>query len=118
MRETDTLVTRIKEGIQEKKGKNIVIADLTGLEAVCSYFVICEGTSNTHITAITDSVCDYVRKTTNEKPLAVDGLENATWIVLDYGDVMVHVFEHETRAYYNLEHLWSDANLTAIPDMV
>lgn len=118
MTETDNLVNRIKEGIQEKKGKNIVLVDLTELEAVCSYFVICEGTSNTHIAAITDSIIDYVKKNTGEKPFAMDGMENATWVVLDYGDVLVHVFERESRAFYNLEHLWSDAKLTVLPDMV
>lgn len=118
MIETDSLVNRIKEGIQEKKGRNIVIVDMTALEAVCSYFVICEGTSNTHISAITDAICEYVRKTTGEKPFAMDGMDNATWIVLDYGDILVHVFERESRAFYNLEHLWSDAKLTVLPDVV
>lgn len=118
MTETDSLVNRIKEGIQEKKGKNIVIVDMTALDAVCSYFVICEGTSNTHIASITDSVCEYVRKTTGEKPYALDGTDNATWVVLDYGDILVHVFERECRAFYDLEHLWSDAKLTVLPDVV
>jgi len=118
MRETNSLVNRIKEGIQEKKGKNIVIVDMTRLEAVCSYFVICEGTSNIHISAITDSIRDYVKKTTGEKPFAMDGMENSTWIVMDYGEVMVHVFERENRAFYDLEHLWSDAKLTVLPDVV
>jgi ribosome-associated protein len=118
MIKTNSLVKHIKEGIQEKKGKNIVIVDMTALDAVCSYFVICEGTSNTHIAAITDSVNEYVRKTTGEKPFAMDGMDNATWVVLDYGDVLVHVFERESRAFYNLEHLWSDAKLTVVPDVV
>jgi len=118
MREIDSLVNRIKEGIQEKKGKNIVIVDMTALNAVCSYFVICEGTSNTHIAAITDSISDYVKKTTGEKPFAMDGMNNATWVVMDYGSILVHVFERESRAFYKLEHLWSDAKLTALPDMV
>lgn len=118
MTETEILVNRIKEGIQEKKGKRITIVDMTDIEAICSYFVICEGTSNTQIMAITESIQDYVRKTTGEKPFATDGLSNATWIVMDYGDVIVHVFEPAARTYYNLEHLWSDAKLTDLPDLV
>jgi len=118
MTKTETLVQRIKEGIQEKKGKNITIVDLTGLEAICDYFVICEGTSNTQIMAITNSIEEYVRKTTGEKPFATDGLANATWIAMDYSDVIVHIFEPSSRSFYNLEHLWSDANLTEIPDLV
>lgn len=118
MTETETLVNRIKEGIQEKKGKHITIVDMTSLEAFCSYFVICEGTSNTQIIAITDSIEEYVRKTTGDKPFATDGLSNATWIVMDYGDVMVHIFEPTARAFYNLEHLWSDAKLTDVPELV
>lgn len=118
MTETEILVNRIKEGIQEKKGKRITIVDMTDIEAICSYFVICEGTSNTQIMAITESIQDYVKKTTGEKPFATDGLINATWIVMDYGDVIVHVFEPAARTYYNLEHLWSDAKLTDLPDLV
>jgi ribosome-associated protein len=118
MNETELLVNRIKEGIQEKKGKRITIVDMTNIESICSYFVICEGTSNTQIMAITDSIEDYVRKTTGEKPIATDGLGNATWIAMDYGDVIVHIFEPASRTYYNLEHLWSDAILTDIPDLV
>jgi len=118
MIETESLVNRIKEGIQEKKGKRIIIVDMTNIESICSFFVICEGTSNTQIMAITDSIQDYVRKTTGEKPFATDGLGNATWIAMDYGDVIVHIFEPSSRAFYNLEHLWSDAKLTDIPDLV
>lgn len=117
MDETKVLVQKIVEGIQEKKGKKIILVNMTKLDAICRYFVICEGTSNTQIAAIEDSVEDYVRKQIDERPFAVDGLNNALWIAMDYGDVMVHIFEHETRAFYDLEHLWSDAILTGIPDL-
>jgi ribosome-associated protein len=117
MDETQLLVQKIIEGIQEKKGNSIVLADMTKLEAVCRYFVICEGTSNTQILAVAGSVKDYVRDNMSIKPYATDGLQNALWIAMDYGDVMVHVFERDTRAFYNLEHLWSDAILTEIPDL-
>lgn len=117
MDETKLLVDKIVEGIQEKKGKRITVVDMTKLDAACLYFVICEGTSNTQILAITDSVKEYVRNQTGERPIAVDGVQNALWIAMDYGDVMLHVFERETRQFYNLENLWSDAKLTEITDL-
>ena len=117
MDETEVLVQKIVEGIQEKKGKRIIIVNMTKLEAICRYFVICEGTSNTQILAVENSVKVYVREQINEKPFAVDGLNNALWIAMDYGEVMVHIFERETRAFYDLEHLWSDAILTEVPDL-
>ncbi|WP_346710486.1 ribosome silencing factor [Phocaeicola salanitronis] len=118
MNETKTLVEKITEGIQEKKGKNIIIADLSGIEdTICKFFIICQGNSPSQILAITDSVRDYVKKTTGEKVYAIDGLRNAQWVAMDYGNIMVHIFLPEARAHYNLETLWADAKLTAIPDL-
>ena len=111
------LLKNIIEGIQEKKGKRIVTIDLTKLEGlVYNYFVVCEGDSTTQVSAIADSVRDYVRKSAGEKPFASDGYQNAQWIVFDYGDVLVHIFLRETREFYSLESLWSDATITEIAD--
>ena len=118
MNEAETLVKKITEGIQEKKGKNIIIADLTNIEdTICKYFVICQGNSPSQVNAIVDSVKEFAHKGANSKPYAVDGLRNAEWVAMDYADVLVHVFLPETRAFYNLEHLWADAKLTQIPDL-
>jgi ribosome-associated protein len=117
MKEKNVLVQKIVEGIQERKGKKITVVNLSKLDAPARYFVLCEGTSNTQILAITESVKVYVREQTGESPFATDGINNALWIAMDYGDVMVHIFERETRQFYNLEHLWSDAKLTDVPDM-
>jgi len=117
MKEKNVLVQKIVEGIQERKGKKITVVNLSKLDAPARYFVLCEGTSNTQILAITESVKVYVRENTGESPFAMDGLNNALWIAMDYGDVMVHIFERETRQFYNLEHLWADAKLTDVPDM-
>lgn len=118
MNQTKTLVKKITEGIQEKKGKNIVVADLTEIEdTICKYFVICEGNTPTQLAAITESVYDYVRKETGEKPFGVDGLRNSQWVALDYSDVLVHIFLPETREFYNLENLWADAKLTEITNI-
>lgn len=118
MNEAKTLVKKITEGIQEKKGKNIVVADLTSIEdTICNYFVICQGNSPSQVTAIVDSIREYVHKETKDKPIAIDGLRNAEWVAMDYSDVLVHVFLPEKRDFYNLEHLWADARLTRIPDL-
>lgn len=103
------LVKTIVEGIQEKKGKRIVTLDFKKIEnAICRYFVICEGDSSTQVDAIADEIEDYTRKELGEKPWGTAGYDNAEWIFLDYGDVIVHVFQPHMRAYYNLEDLWAD----------
>ena len=106
---TETLLAAIVEGMQEKKAKRIVTVDMTSLEAPCRYFAICEGDSSTHVMSIATSVKDFVRDTLKEKPSASDGFDNCTWIALDYGSIIVHVFQREEREFYDLEHLWADA---------
>jgi ribosome-associated protein len=118
MNETKDLVKRIVEGIQEKKGKNVIVADLRATDnTICRYFVICEGNTPTQVSAIADSVSDYVRIHSGEKPVAVEGLRNARWVAMDYSDVLVHIFVPEERNFYNLENLWADALLTEIPNL-
>lgn len=118
MNKTNILVKKIVEGIQEKKGKNIVIADLTEIDdTICNYFIICQGNSPSQVLAIVDSVKEYVRKETGNKVYGVDGVKNAHWVAMDYSDVLVHVFLPEVREFYNLEHLWADAKLTSVPDL-
>lgn len=109
MATANQLVKTIIEGIQEKKGKNIVSLDFKKIEnAICRYFVICEGNSSTQVGAIADAVEDYVQKKLKEKVWGSAGYENAEWIFLDYGDVLVHVFQPHIRQYYNIEELWAD----------
>ena len=111
------LLASIIEGIRAKKGARIVTVDMTLIEtAPCDYFVICQGNSPQQVEAITDSVADTVRLQAAEKPAAVAGLENAEWVAMDYGNVMVHVFVPDARQYYDLEHLWEDARLSELPD--
>lgn len=118
MNEIKQLVETITKGIQEKKGRQIVIADLTAMDSsICRYFVICQGNSPSQVEAITESVGDIVREELGEKPTHVVGLDNAQWVAMDYTDVLVHVFLPDVREYYDLEHLWDDAPLTQIPDL-
>ena len=118
MDETKQIVEQIIEGIQEKKGKKIVIADLTEIEdTICDYFVICQGNSPSQLLAIVDSIRDQVRETLGIKPYGIDGMKNAQWVALDYGEIIVHVFLPEEREYYNIENLWADSKLTEIEDI-
>lgn len=118
MAERQLLVQKVVEGIQEKKGKRIAVVDLTKLEnAVCSYFVICEGDSSTHVNAVADSVVDYVQKQIKEKPIKKDGFKNSDWIAVDYGSLIVHMFLKEPRNFYNIESLWADADINWIDDI-
>lgn len=116
--ETELLVEKIIEGIQEKKGMKITKVDMSGIENyVFRNFVICEGKSNTQVNSIADSVKDYVREELQVKPYFVDGYTNAEWIAMDYGQVVVHIFQPEARRFYNLEELWEDAKLEQVPDL-
>jgi len=115
---SQTLVNEVIKGIQEKKGSDITVLDLTDIDSsISNFFVICAGDSNVHVEAIADSVEEYVRINANEKPLHVEGKQNASWILIDYFDVVVHLFQRNTREFYNLEALWSDAKRTEIPNL-
>lgn len=112
------LVNSIIQGIQDKKGSQIVVADLRNIDGtICQYFVICQGNSPQQVEAITTSVGDYLRENNGEKPVNVVGLNNAQWVAMDYVDIMVHIFLPDVRQYYDLENLWQDAQLTHIPDI-
>lgn len=112
------LVDTAVKGIQEKKGKSIDVVDMEGMEGViCQAFVVCEGGSPSQVSAIADSVEEFMRKEHNEKPVRIAGMENAIWVAMDYVDVMVHIFLPEARDFYDLETLWQDAEITKLPDL-
>ena len=112
---SDILLETIIEGIQEVKGIDTSILDLKKIEtAVCKYFVICSGTSNTHVSSIADSVKKIVSKEIQEKPWHIEGLNTSEWVLLDYSDIVVHVFQEQTREFYRLEDLWGDAEIRTI----
>ena len=112
---SDILLETVVEGIQEVKGIDTAILDFKKIEtAVCKYFVICSGTSNTHVSSITDSVKKIVSKEIQEKPWHIEGLNTSEWVLLDYSDIVVHVFQEQTREFYRLEDLWGDAKIRTI----
>ena len=105
------------KGLQEKKGENIICVDLRGVEnAICDYFLICTGTSSTHVNALADAVEEEVRKTLGDKPWHSEGFGNAEWIILDYVNTVIHIFQEESRSFYNLDGLWADAKITKIEE--
>ena len=111
----DQLITTILSGIEDVKGKEITILDLRDIEnTVCDYFIICEGTSNTQVNAIVNSVQKKVSKELKDNPWHVEGSDNAEWVLLDYINVVVHVFQKHIRQYYDIESLWGDAKTTVI----
>lgn len=111
----DQLITNIFEGIDNMKGSDVTLLDLRELEnTVCDYFIICNGTSNTQVKAIVNSVQKTVSKAIKDKPWHVEGLENAEWVLMDYVNVVVHIFQKHIREYYDIEGLWGDAKTTAI----
>lgn len=115
--ETTQILDSAVEGLRRIKGKEITIIDLTTINHTeCSYFLICHGTSGTQVDALAQSVEETVTELTGEKVWHKDGYRNAIWILLDYGDIMVHVFREESRTFYNLEGLWSDAKVTRLED--
>ncbi len=108
----DTLIDKIIEGIEEVKGQNTTIIDLRDIEnAVAKYFIIADGTSNTQVNAIADSIKKTVSKTLHQKPWHVEGEDNSEWILLDFIDVVAHIMQKPVREYYNLEELWGDAKV-------
>lgn len=103
----------VVKGMQEKKAKNIVKIDLTKINAsVADYFIICHGDSDRQVKAIADSVEDEVRDALNERPLSREGESVARWILLDYVNVVVHIFQREVREFYEIEDLWHDGKFT------
>ena len=112
---TDNLITSIIEGIENVKGLNINILDLRAIENVaCKYFIVCSGSSSTQVNAITGSIRKYVSKEIGEKPWHIEGQENSKWVLMDYVDIVVHVFNEETREYYKIEELWEEADSTLV----
>lgn len=111
----DDLISLILKGIDDVKGENIQLLDLREIDnTVCDYFVICSGNSNTQVNAISGSIQKVVSKELKDKPWHVEGQNNSEWILMDYVNVVVHVFQKHVREFYDIESLWGDAIITQI----
>lgn len=117
MSNKNLLLENIIEGILEKKGLEIVDLDLSKVHnAICGHFVICHANSNTQVNAIADSVEKKVKENLNEKVNHREGLDNSLWVLLDYGEIVVHIFQTEYRERFKLEDLWGDAQISEVSE--
>jgi ribosome-associated protein len=107
----------IIEAIKDKKGQGIVKLDLRHLEASADFYIICHGNSDTQAKAIAGGVHKTIKEATDQLPNHIEGMNNGTWVLVDYFTVLVHVFHKESRQFYNLEALWSDAKITEYQDL-
>ena len=111
------MINSIIKGILEKKGHEVICIDLSQVEnAICDYFVICHGDSNTQVNAIAESIEKETTEQLNMRPYSVEGKGNAEWVLLDYGQAIVHVFQKPFRKHYQLEELWGDGKITHIAE--
>ena len=111
----DALISNIISGIENVKGLNVNLLDLRDIEnTVCSYFVVCTGSSNTHVNAIVSAVQKTVSRELKEKPFHTEGIDNSEWVLIDYVNIVVHIFQKQIREFYNIEELWGDAKTTKI----
>ncbi len=111
---TEDLNKLIIDGILDLKGKDIIQLNLKALEeASTDFFIICHGESHTQVNAIADHIIGRIKKETGLVPFHMEGRKNANWVLIDYFDTVVHIFHKETRDFYKLENLWSDAELTS-----
>ena len=112
---TDDLIAVIIKGIDDVKGEEIQLLDLREIEnTVCDYFIICSGNYNTKVNAISNSVQKIVSKEVKDKPWHIEGQGNAEWVLMDYVNVVVHIFQKQVRDFYDIESLWVDAKITEI----
>jgi ribosome-associated protein len=115
--DSDTLADIAVRGLQDRKGMDIVVLNLKELKnAVADYFIICSASSDTQLDALARSVEEEVEKVTGQAPWQSEGRTNREWILLDYVDVVVHVFLRDRRQFYALEELWGDAQITYVED--
>jgi ribosome-associated protein len=103
------------QSLQDKKGLNIVIMDLRKVRgAITDYFVICSGTSDKHVQALSDTVWEGLRVAYKDKPINIEGRQTGEWMLMDYVNIVVHVFLEEKRRFYDIESLWADAEIEYI----
>jgi ribosome-associated protein len=113
--ESEALSKLVVQGMQEKKASDIVILDLTNVKnAVADFFVLCSANSETQVDAVADAVEEFVYKQQKESPWQKEGKNNKEWILLDFVNVVAHIFKTDKRSHYNLEDLWGDAKIIEI----
>ena len=113
IKEKNVLTKHIVNTIEDAKGKEIVTLDLRSIEtSICDFFIICTGTSNIHVKSIEDKIKKMISKKLGEKPIHTEGNLTADWILMDYYNVVIHIFQKQTREFYKIEEFWGDAEIT------
>ena len=115
--ESEILIDSIVEALFERKAEDVTLIDVRGLTTLTDYFVVCHANADVQIKALADNVTDKTIEQLNEKAWRKEGLETRRWVVLDYVNVVVHIFLREQREFYNLERMWSDAEITHLEDI-
>lgn len=114
--ELPQIVRSAIEGVSDIKGENLILLDLRGLDnSVCDFFIVAEAQSTTQVNAMADAVHKRIREEANDKPWHVEGSQQSEWILMDYVSTVVHLFQREARAFYDLEGLWADAPSVPLP---
>ena len=112
---TELLEDSITEAMLDKKAKEPIVISFAKIKnTICDLFILCHGTSRPHAEAIAEGVIIAAKKQTGQLPLHREGFENAEWILIDYGDIIVHIFQESTRKFFNLEQLWADADIRMV----
>ena len=115
---SEKLVEVITSAMEDIKAQKITVMDLRAIDnSICQFFVICHGNSNTHVSSIAQAIEKTAKETISEEVYRKEGYRNAEWVLLDYGNVVVHVFQEHVRNFYNLEGLWADAKITEIEEV-
>ncbi|MCD6361850.1 MAG: ribosome silencing factor [Armatimonadetes bacterium] len=115
--ESEQKALRIAQAALERRAENLVVMDMRGLMSICDFFVVCNGRSRLHVDAIAEEVEEQLREA-GVRPWHREGIPDSSWVITDYGDVVLHVFEPEARVFYNLEGLWGDAPRLDVPEVV
>lgn len=114
--DSQLLIDAITEGLLEKKAKDVKILDVRPLTTLTDFFIVCHGTSETQIRALANSAIEKVKEDLGENVWKKEGLDARRWIILDYVNVVVHIFSEEKRQYYGIERMWNDAEITEVED--
>ena len=109
--QTIELARRIVDVIADKKGEDILLLDIRNVSLITDYFILCSGTSDRQLQAIEEGIEEVAKKTFDARPWHVEGEAASGWVLMDYGDIVVHIFEPQQRHYYDLESLWKEAHV-------
>ncbi len=111
--QSKTSAEKAKDLLLDKKARNVAVINLQNLEnSVCDYFIVTHGTSDRHVQGLAENLVDGLEEKENMSPWHVEGMQNKEWILIDYADIVVHIFREEIRSFYSLEELWADAEIT------